>query len=162
KPQMPQNFLPTDVQSHGRPIANWLHTESLELLRECDGSNRIVARYDFRREIPFEVRGVTMPLTGLEVTLECRRSWSAQHIDVAVSQGVYDHVTRKTIIPNNEQYILGPFNRDKWKEIDAPPPPEDVAPGECSLKMTLLEPVAKVPPGDVPNIAVLIAERIVS
>jgi hypothetical protein len=60
----------------------------------------------------------------------------------------------------NESYILGPFDRDKWVEVGGPSIDEEreLADGELTVLMTLMNPVAGDLGKDTPDVSRLISE----
>jgi hypothetical protein len=149
-----------DLTTQGLPVVNWIQGKSAELLRLHPGNFHIVATYAFKQPTEFDLSRVPLLLTGLRLRLWCSKKWYAQRVSVDVSTGLYDHITGKVVIPDQQSYLLGPFSFKDWHEVDAQTVEDEpeLAPGEFSLKMTLMNPVRGVPRKAVPDIDALIGE----
>jgi hypothetical protein len=161
--QGPDNFHPFDVEFQGLPLVNWIEQDSLRLLREHPSAKSIKAEHAFESEREFSVRKKVFPLTGFVYQIECDTGWVSQSVRENVTLGSYDFLTGRVIIPSQQAYILGPFDRDAWEPCDAPPEePAEIEPGTFRLGLTLLAPVHGVDGVGVPDLDPLIKERLVT
>jgi hypothetical protein len=161
-PDLPEPFNSAGLRYQGLPVVNWLHRTSAELLQQQEGVSYIAGFYAFRDKPSFELDGQLLALTGLGVHMWCSIKWLSQCVKVDVTQGLFDHITRKIIVPDQQSYELGWFDNQAWREIDGPPPNyhKELPSGEFEFYLTLLNPIGpKVTGKDSPDIDSLIAEK---
>jgi len=142
----------------GRPVVNWISRISMDILERHENCENVVANFAFREQAAFELRDKLVRLTGLGFRLECSKKWVAQEVQVDITLGMYDHIRKRHVIPSNQGYIIGSIDPDGWREIDCSgwKPPEE---GSFELYLTLLNPVARVGPEEVPDLDSIISER---
>jgi hypothetical protein len=109
-----------DFTHNGHSVRNWISNKSKQLLIDNENCERIVANYAFGKEIAFEYRGRVVKLIGIGFQLACSKKWLSQRINVDISTGLYDHINKKHIIPNEQSYMLGWIDQDAWDEMEEP------------------------------------------
>lgn len=148
-----------EVIYKGAPVVNWIHGVSAELLRQHETAEQIKYLVAFREPEEFVVSGTPVRLRGLGFLLYCRRTWLSQIVRVDVSLGSFNHQKNQVIIPNEQAYILGSFDRDAWRPTGQEWTEEmEPEPGTFELRMTLMNPVRRIV-GDVPDVEAAVLER---
>ena len=156
------DWSPLDLRYGNKPLVNWLAEKSRDLLREHEGASEIRATFAFRQDEQFSLASNPIALKGFAVILFCRRYWVAQEVGVDVTLGLYDHLRGNVTVPDKQGYVLGPFDPHAWTEVDEPDKPEIPSgsePGTFALLLTLFRPIAPIPGGGIPEIAVLVGEE---
>lgn len=148
-----------DVLYKGAPVVNWIHGVSADLLRQHETADQIKYLVAFRGPEEFIVSGEPVRLSGLGFLLYCRKTWLSQIVRVDVSLGCFDYQKKQVIIPNEQAYILGPFDPDPWRPTDQGWEKEkEPEPGSFELRLTLMNLVPQVD-GDVPDVEASVLER---
>lgn len=156
---LPQNFGPGDLTYHDRPVVNWFATISTEILREHEDATTIQVVYAFREVCEFSFLGIPLRLRGLGFLLKCSKKWLSQIVEADVTLGLYDHMRQRVVIPDQQGYMLGPIDPQKWEEIEEGWTDDDIEQGTFDLQMTLYNPVRLIEGRDAPDIDALIAEK---
>ena len=156
------DFHPFDISYDGLPVVNWIEGDSLRLLREHPDSRVIKAEYAFKGEQDFVIREQKSRLTGLAYQLECETNWVAQRVRENVTLGSYDFLTGQISVPDQETYGIGPFDRYGWRPCSAPDDGTDLEPGTFRHAITLLTPVHGIAGAGVPDLNMIIKERLVT
>jgi hypothetical protein len=155
------HWMPADLSLDGTAVQNWVADLSARLLRDHEGVATVRYRCALKHADGWALCGRSIGLRGLDVVLECRKSWLAQTVSVDLSLGKYDHARTTVLVPANESYMLGPFDNHAWEEVSEGWTQEELAPNSFELRLTLLNPVRKIG-GETPNVDELIAEAVVT
>lgn len=159
----PGHYHPFDVTFKGLPVVNWIHQDSLDLLRSYSDAPEIKAEYAFDGEQEFFIRGAPFKLIGLVYQVTCETDWVSQSVRERVSLGSYDFLKKCVMVPDKQTYMLGPFNNVAWEPSEAPPPAdEQLEPGTFRIGVTLLCAVNGIDGVGVPAIDSIIRERLIT
>ncbi len=132
--RIPEAWDARDLEYEGRPVVNWLSNISRDLLVQHDGLRLVVATWAFHQPTPFRFPGADFLLTGLRLRLTCDKRWLGQLVAEDVTTGLYDHVRRAVVVPNEQAYTIGPFDQEAWEEIVEASDRPDLRPGEFRLE----------------------------
>jgi len=93
----------------------------------------------------------------------CSRKWLSQTVREDVSFGVYNHITRRLIVPNKQFWSMGWIDQEAWHELDIDDEPEQwtkpLEPGSFRLNLILFKPIPRMEGEGVPPIDDLIGDR---
>ena len=143
------------------PVVNWLHEMSSSLLVEKEGAKNIVETIAFKQETEFRLIATLVKLRGFRVRMICSSKWFAQTVQEDVSLGYYDWIRKVVVIPKNEIWTIGAFDREAWKELSETPDGynKEGENGTFRIIMTLMNPIAKRIEYETPQIEQLIGEK---
>lgn len=113
---LPQDLKLEELEYHDMRFVAWLRDRSKKLLQENEFASAIHHRSIFKQPVEFLRAGEPLSLRGIELHLECRRSWWVQTIREDVSHGLYDHLKQEVLIPVKEFWTLQ-FDSRNWQEI---------------------------------------------
>ena len=163
EPQFPAGWSLTKLCFNGRPVINWVAERSLELLREHepDGWHRLTLR--FQPNCDWSYGGYPVSVGAMRLFMRCQRVWKSQTVRADASLGLYDHIRKMIIIPNQQVYWLGCIDPEAWQVIDFEPPAyepaAELAAGTFFIGMTMFKPIRKIDPPDVPDLGPHILEQ---
>ena len=162
--KLPVNYDARELMRSGLPVVNWLHKVSAALLHEHDGAEEVIETYTFNEPTDFQFSGITVTSRGLRLRLWCSQKWMSQRISVDVTRGVYDHITGKVVVPNEQSLILGPIDREGWKEVDAGTMEAEkkLEPGSFDVRIILVNPIAPKVGQATPDIDALVSKAEIS
>ena len=131
---------PKNLEYRGLKLAAWLRDRSMQLLRENEFATTLTDQVIFAQPVQFLHLGKPVSVTGIEMTLQCKRVWVAQTVKEDVSKGMYNHVKQVLLIPNKETWSLDFDNRNR-KEIEPEIEPQsDMPPGTLRMDIVLYQP----------------------
>ena len=156
----PVEFQVLEIMYEGLPLVNWIRQDSLRLLHRYQEAQFIKAEYAFLAEHPFTIGANSYLLTGFGYRLECTTIWVTQTVREDVTLGFYDILRKRTTIPDQQAYTLGPFDRNAWVECAAAPVKEpEIEPGTLNLGLALFASVPGMDGFGVPDVDSIIRER---
>jgi len=158
----PGELIPHDISWNGAPLVNWISQESSKILRELPEGPVpawLTAEYSFNAEVPFKFRERSVRLTGLAFRLECSGGCVRQVVREDVSLGSYDFLKHRVSVPDQQTYMLGPFDNEAWEDTTEVPPGGELEPGTFRVDLTILRPVIPVLGVGVPGLDTVVAER---
>jgi len=106
----PQELNLQELEYEDKKLVAWLRDRSIKLLRENEFAAVIHHGVMFKESVQFVMGATAVLLRGIELHLECRRSWVAQTIREDVSHGMYDHLKDAVIESRLRESAQG----DKW------------------------------------------------
>jgi hypothetical protein len=154
---LPTPLEPKDLEYEGLKLTAWMRDHSVDLLREHQFATTIKDQVVFRQPVDFLHLGKLVSVTGITMTLQCKRTWVVQTIKEDVSKGMYDHLKEVLLIPHKELWSLE-FDNRNWKEITPEHEPDrsNTPLGTVQLHMDLFQPACPDEKGIAPLLAPLI------
>ena len=143
---LPQDLKLEELEYHETHFVAWLRDRSKKLLQENEFASAIHHRIKFKQPVEFLRFGEPLFLRGIDLHMECKRSWWVQTIREDVSHGLYDHLKQEVLIPDKEFWSLQ-FDGRNWREI-TPENEDDVElreppPGRLVIRMVLFNLIFK-------------------
>jgi hypothetical protein len=143
---IPKDLNIEELEYDSKSFAAWLRDRSKILLQENEFASAIHHRIIFAPPVEFVRFGKSLPLRGIDLHMECRRSWWVQTIREDVSHGLYDHLKQQVMIPDKELWSLE-FDGRNWREI-IPENEDDLElgepqPGNIVMRMVLFNLIFK-------------------
>jgi Restriction endonuclease len=155
---VPQIWDPRDLRYSDLPVVNWLSKISRAALEEHQTCPKIEMTCAFREATAFVLAGKPVVLAGLKLLMTCSSNWLSRIVREDVTAGLYDHIRSHVVIPNNQAYMVGPFDQSDWEEeADEPHDPYGKA-GPVRFWLTLFNQIAPVKGFETPNLDELIGE----
>lgn len=158
-PQFPEGWSLDKLNFQGSPVQNWIADRSLELLRKHEPDGWHSLTLCFRPDCDWAYDGYPVSIGAMRIFLRCARTWKVQTVRADASLGLYDHIRKSVTIPDQQGYWLGWIDLLAWKPIDFEPEADELAPGTFSIGMTMFNPIRKITPQGVPNLAAYILEE---
>jgi hypothetical protein len=148
---LPAELSLDNLEYNGLRITAWVRDRSMRLLRENEFAKVIKHGVTFHTPVDFSLAGKPVFLTGIELTLQCKRAWLVQTIREDVSRGMYDHIKSVLLIPDKEFWSLE-FDNRNWREItpDIEPDRSNAPAGTIQMHMNLFEPLFAAETGAAP------------
>lgn len=146
-----------DLLFDGVPVIYWINKKMKAVALECETASKVVFICTFRAEQRWSYRGRSLPVGGLRFDFIIKKDWVAQTVTSDISLGYYDHLKRRVVIPNDQQYVLGLIDWEGWEETDRQWSNGNLEPGGFRLKLTLVRsdiPNSPAPPPKVDNLIV--------
>jgi hypothetical protein len=154
---VPSELDPSVLLHDGKPLLNWLHEQSKQILSEHGAPRLVQAEYGFTAPQTFTHINGSVRLIGLVLLMECSDTHVGQTVATNVSLGHFDVLKGRIIIPHGQMYEVGPFDPKGWEPS---PAPQDapLEPGSFSLGLVLYNPIARHADEAIPLLDGLIAE----
>lgn len=156
---VPTGFDWRGITLDGLPLLNWAEKESMRLLQEIDTPCVIAAHYSFRSPATFTINAASVDLKGLSLFLECTYGLVCQTVRVDVTTGLFEHLRKRVVVPPQQGYIYGPFDREAWQPYDGPLPSVELEAGTFEMALELYNPLAGDGTSASPDIDALVSER---
>jgi hypothetical protein len=122
---IPDSWDYRTLRYKGLPFVNWLTELSNQLLQRHEGESTIVEVAAFRSETSFSLAGIPIVLRGFRADFSCSRKWMSQTVREDVSLGLYNHITRRLTVPNEQAWSMGWIDRKAWQEVECDEDPEE-------------------------------------
>lgn len=141
---IPAAFELAQVLLAGDPIANWISCETDSIIRQLDSSCEFRAVYEFHAPVTFDVHGRKVPLAGIGIHGTFLLEWFGQTVDVSVSKGTFDHLSKRFTVPHDQGVAFGDFDRDAWTPTERPMRDPDLQDGEFYFDLTFFRPALPI------------------
>lgn len=163
QPQFPEGWSIAQLSFNGLPIQNWMAERSLELLRDHEPQGWHRLTLCFQPDCNWSYDGNPISVGAMRLFLKCHRGWKSQTVRADATLGLYDHIRRVVTVPDRQGYWLGWIDQDAWKPMDLEPPAvepaTELAAGTFTIGLTMLNPIRKIDPLDVPDLKSFILEE---
>ena len=161
--QFPEGWSIAKLSFDGHPIQNWMAERSLELLRDHEPHGLHRLTLCFQPDCNWSYDGHPISVGAMRLFMNCHRGWKSQTVRADASLGLYDHIRRVVVIPDRQGYWLGWIDQDAWKPMDLEQPviepAAELAAGTFTIGLTMLNPIRKIDPSDVPDLKSSILEE---
>jgi Restriction endonuclease len=152
----------------GKSLEAWIDQRLLQLASTATRSRSFSAKYRFLQPIGFDIRGLCILVSGIDIRAAFTVQWMTQVAEVGASQGMYDYLRKIVLVgPGPCQLHLKNVNTQDWGSPvaieEVPPrlliPPDERAnPGTPLVEMTLgmIKNLRQSDPKDAPDLDPLI------
>ncbi len=99
----------------GKSIEAWVAARLLEIAGLATRSRSFIARFRFREALRFDIRGVNILVSGIDIRAAFTVHWMTQVAEIGASQGMYDYL-RKVVVygPGDYQFHLRNVDSKDW------------------------------------------------
>ena len=118
---IPPGTAMNEIIANGGLTAAWIRDKCLMLVGGRKKSGATTARYTFKEPINLQIRGITLPAVGVDLSISFEVQWCSQMIQVGSSSGMYEYLTGRTWMSGNGQYEFRGVDFDKWVPLATVP-----------------------------------------
>jgi len=133
-----------DVYFADALLQKWISKESASILEDIPGPCEVKAYYEFKSPQPLRIRDTQIMMRAIGFWLLCGTGWLGQTVHVSVTKGVFDHISRRVTVPDQQLYLLGPFDNEAWREVSQGPDDPELELNTFSIGLTLFYPVPDI------------------